>query len=197
MTPVITGLRAVGTRRIAIDLDGELWRVLPADAAMKSGLAVGVALDRECARRVRVELRRCEALEVAFRSLRHRDHSRRSLEERLAHSRVGSEVRAETLSTLARVGLLDDGRAALARAQALADRDAGDLLIRADLEQRGFLPRDVDAAIEALPPERERAERLIARLGAAPRSYRRLAARGFAEDVLDGLIADAGADALG
>ena len=180
-----------------MELDGSPWRVLPLEAVARSGLDVGVAVDRPRARRVRAELRRAEALAVAARSLRYRDHSRQSLADRLARSRVDATSGDEALSTLERLGLLDDGRAALARATALAARDAGDLFIEVDLEQRGFGERDVAAAIAALEPEAARVERIVARRGASARTIRRLRAKGFAADALETLIADEQPNELG
>ena len=197
MAPVVTRVRDVGTGRVAVELDGSPWRVLPVEAAARSGLDVGVAVDRPRARRVRAELRRSEALAIAARSLRYRDHSRQSLADRLARSRVDVAAGDEALGTLEWLGLLDDRRSALARATALAERDAGDLLIRADLEQRGFTQSDVAEAIEVIEPEAVRAERIIERRGASPRTLRLLLVRGFASDALEGLIADELPDELG
>lgn len=194
--PVVTRVRDAGTGRVAVELDGSPWRMLPVEAAVRAGLDVGVAVDRPRARRVRTELRRSEALAIASRSLRHRDHSRRSLAERLARSRVNADTGNEVLGMLERVGLLNDRRAARARATALADRDAGDLLIRADLEQRGFSESDVAEAIDAIEPETARAQRIVERRGANPRTLRRLLGKGFATDVLEELIADGTPDEL-
>ena len=108
MIPVVTDVRDVGKGRVAIELDGSLWRVLPAAAVVRSGLNVGVAVDRPRARRVRTELRRSEALAIAARSLRFRDHSRQSLADRLSRSRVDAATGDEALSTLERLGLVDD-----------------------------------------------------------------------------------------
>jgi SOS response regulatory protein OraA/RecX len=197
VVPVVTSVRDAGTGRVAVELDGSPWRVLPVEAAARSGLDVGVAVDRWRARQVRTELRRSEALAVAARSLRYRDHSRQSLADRLARSRVDGAAGDEALGTLERLGWLDDHRSALARATALADRDAGDLLIRTDLEQRGFERGDVAAAIEAIEAEAVRAQRIVARRGASSRTLRRLLAKGFAVEALEGLIADEGTDELG
>ena len=197
MTPVVTGVRDVGKGRIAIELDGSPWRVLPVDAVVRSGLNVGVVVDRPRARQVRTELRRSEALAVATRSLRFRDHSRQSLADRLRRSRVDAVTGNEALSTLERLGLIDDSRSASTRATALAERDAGDLLIRADLEQRGYEPADIAAAIDELEPEAARAEQIVARRGASSRTFRRLLAKGFAAEALDGLIADEEPHGLG
>jgi SOS response regulatory protein OraA/RecX len=196
-SPVVTRVTDAGRGHVAVELDGSPWRVLPLEAVARSGLDVGVAVDRPRARRVRVELRRSQALAVATRSLRHRDHSRQSLADRLARSHVDVISGDEALTTLERAGLLDDQRAALARATALAGRDAGDQLIRADLEQRGFAASDVTAAIAALEPEATRVEEIVARRGAGTRTFRRLLAKGFAADALERLVADDQPDEVG
>ena len=156
-----------------------------------------VAVDRPRARRVRTELRRSEALAIAARSLRFRDHSRQSLADRLSRSRVDAATGDEALSTLERLGLVDDNRSASARAKALAERDAGDLFIRADLEQRGYKPADIAAAIDALDPETARAEHIVEQRGARPQTIRRLLTKGFSPDAIEGLIADAELHELG
>jgi SOS response regulatory protein OraA/RecX len=197
VTPFVTGVRDLGKGRVSVELDGEPWRVLPADAVVRSGLNVGVAIDRPRARLVRTELRRSEALAIATRSLRFRDHSRQSLSDRLSRSRVDAATGDEALDTLERLGLVDDSRSASARATALAERDAGDLFIQADLEQRGFAPADIAAAIDALDPETTRAERIVEQRGASPRTIRRLLAKGFSPEAIEGLIADAELHELG
>ena len=197
MTPVVTGVRDVGKGRVAIELDGSPWRVLPAAAVVRSGLNVGVAVDRPRARQVRTELRRSEALAIAARSLRFRDHSRQSLADRLSRGRVDAATGDEALNTLERLGLVDDRRSASARATALADRDAGDLFIRADLAQRGYEPADISDAIEALSPETARAEQIVGQRGASPRTFRRLLAKGFSAEAIEDLIADAELHELG
>src|SRR5439155_24276402 len=117
-----------------VELDGAPWRLVPADAAVRAGLSVGRALDRDTARSLGRELRRAEALGVAVRALRYRDLSRRRLEERLERRGARGDARAEALETLERAGLVDDRRVAAARACALAERGYGDAAIRFALE---------------------------------------------------------------
>ena len=77
-TPVVTALRRAGRSRIAVELDGRPWRVLPAEPVLAAGLGAGVPLDRERARRLRTELRRVEARSAALSALsRARPHARR------------------------------------------------------------------------------------------------------------------------
>jgi SOS response regulatory protein OraA/RecX len=127
---------------------------------------------------------RADAVDVAVRALRHRDLSAREVDERLARAGVDASARAETLETLRRVGYVDDARAALGRAEALAARGYGDDGIRIDLERRGFVADEVEAAVEALPREAERALAIVVRDGASGRVARRLTAKGFSADVV-------------
>jgi SOS response regulatory protein OraA/RecX len=131
-----------------------------------------------------------DPLEVAARALRHRDRSARDVDERLARAGVDGQARAEALETLARLGYVDDERYATARAAALAARGWGDVGIRAHLEQDGVGPAATEAALAALAPERERAEEIARRDGASARTARRLAAKGFADDVVEAVAAD-------
>jgi SOS response regulatory protein OraA/RecX len=200
--PIVTALRQVGRGRIAVELDGAAWRVLPAETVLRAGLAVGLPLDRETARLLNRELRRANALSVAVRALRHRDHSRESLTARLENRGVAPTVAYDALDVLERAGLVDDRRTARRRAISLAEHDAGDLLIREDLERRGYAPELVDAALAELEPEAERLGRIVALRGASPRMLRRLAARGFTEEsferhVFDPRIAELDGDELG
>ena len=163
--PVVTALRERPRGRVEVELDGVPWRLVPADTIVRSGLFVGRALDREAARALGRELRRAEALGAAVRALRFRDLSRRRLEERLARRGTRAVARAEAIGALERAGLVDDGRVASARAEALAARGYGDAAIRFDLEQEGLAGESVAEALAALEPERERARRLMREAG--------------------------------
>jgi regulatory protein len=176
---VVTALHERPRGRVEIDLDGERWRLVPADAVVRVGLAVGRALDRETARALGRELRRAEALGVAVRALRHRDRSRRALEERLAARAVPPGPREEAIVALERAGIVDDARVASGRAHALAGRGYGDTAIRAALEAEGLGGEQVAEAIAGLEPEADRARRLLDRRGGDAKAVRWLAARGF------------------
>lgn len=177
--PFVTALRERPRGRVEIELDGAPWRVVPADAVVRSGLLVGRPLDRETARTLGRELRRARALDVAARALRYRDHSRRSLEERLARRDVRPDASDAALAALERAGLVDDARVASTRAGTLAERGYGDAAIRFDLERQGLAGELVEGAVAALVPERDRARRLVERRGADPKTARWLAGRGF------------------
>jgi regulatory protein len=132
---------------------------------------------------------RDEALAVATRALARREHSRRSLAERLQRAGIGKSEAEEVLAELERLGLLDDTRFALERARVLAERGKGDAAIRFDLERSGVSASAVEEALARLEPERERAERLVGRRGATPAMARLLAGRGFDEDVVAAVVA--------
>jgi regulatory protein len=126
-----------------------------------------------------------DPIEIAARALQHRDRSRRDLEERLARAGIDEDRRADALETLERVGYVDDGRFAGARAGALAGRGYGDEWIRHDLGEHGVAAEAVAAAIESLVPESERAAALVERLGRTPKTGARLARKGFGQDALE------------
>src|SRR5258708_38528953 len=96
-----------------------------------------------------------DPIEIAARALEHRERSRRDVEERLARAGVAEDARNDALDELERVGYLDDGRFAGARAEALANRGYGDEWIRHDLGEHGVDAEAVAEAIGALVPEAE------------------------------------------
>jgi SOS response regulatory protein OraA/RecX len=184
---VITALRERPRGRVEVDLDGELWRLVPADAVVRTGLAVGRLLDRETARALGRELRRSEALGVALRALRNRDYSRSRLEARLEGRGTRAATLEDALETLERAGLVNDARVGAARAQELAGRGFGDAAIRYSLEVEGLAAEVVDDALTILDPEPERARRLLEQRGRTPKTVRWLAAKGFAAATLEDL----------
>lgn len=133
--------------------------------------------------------RRAEALALAMRALARREHTRRSLRQRLLRSGVSAGDADAALDRLVRTGLLDEGRFAQERARVLAERGKGDAAIRFELEHAGVDAAEIESAITALDPERERAARLVGRRGATPATARLLASRGFEEDVVAALVA--------
>jgi SOS response regulatory protein OraA/RecX len=180
----VTGLTERRGGKVAVEVDGALWRTLPLDAAVRAELRVGVELDRVRLRSVRRELRRTEALSWAVRALRRRDLSRRSLEERLRGAGLNAEERRAALATLERAGLVDDARFALARGASLAERGYGDEAIRWTLEREGVDAELASRSIASLPPEQDRAAAVVERRGRGPATAAYLARRGFAEDAV-------------
>jgi len=85
------------------------------------------------------------------------------------------------------VGLVDDERVAVSRAQALAGRGYGDTAIRLALEGEGLEAEAVHAGLSALEPEADRARGLLARRGEGLKTLRWLSAQGFDASTLDDL----------
>ena len=129
------------------------------------------------------------ALAVATRALARRDFSERGLRERLQRAGVQPAEADEALGALLRAGLVNDGRFAVSRAQALAERGKGNAAIRFDLQQQGLAGEEIEAALGTLEPERERAERVIARRGGGVATAKLLARRGFEEDAVEAAVA--------
>jgi len=138
-----------------------------------------------------------DAFECALRALRHRDRTEYELEEHL-QARGFSEVdRARAVETLRRTGLVDDERFAHARAASLAERGAGNALIRARLAGAGVAHDLVDGALEAVEGEVVRARRIVGRRGASPKTARYLYGKGFSDDVIRAVIAEGDGGELG
>jgi len=138
------------------------------------------------------EAPRTEALAVATRALARREHSQRSLRERLRRAGVAADDAEAVVEELRHTGLVDDARFAEERARVLAERGKGDVAIRFDLERAGVGAAEIEAALGSLDPEHERAAALIARRGATAATARLLAGRGFDEEVVAALVAAEG-----
>jgi regulatory protein len=128
-------------------------------------------------------------LDVAIRALRHRDRSAAEVAARLEQRGVAEPEREQALEALARMGYVDDERFARTRAEQLAGRGAGNALIRDDLARRHVPPELVDAALDALEPERARAERIADRRGRTVKTARYLASKGFDAESLTAVVA--------
>ena len=129
-----------------------------------------------------------DPIEIAARALQHRDRSRQQLDARLTRAGVDDAGRAEALETLERVGYVDDGRYARARATSLAERGYGDQAIRELLGEDGIEPGEAAAALATLSSERERAAALVARLGRSPKTAAHLGRKGFGEDAIEAAV---------
>ena len=133
-----------------------------------------------------------DALDKALRALRHRDRSTVEIDRYLESRGVTDDERRTALETLVRTDLVDDRRYAERRGQSLADRGAGNALIRHELARAGL-----DPDLASLRPERERAEAIVARRGAGPKTARYLTAKGFSYDVVESFIAQSRRETLG
>ena len=195
VTPTVTAVRAAG-RRVAVELDGRPWRTVPLEAAVAARLSPGVGLDRERARDLARALRRHRAEGVVLRAVARREHTRATLAKRLARAGVEASGRSEALERAERAGLVDDGRYAAARARELADRGGGDELVIDDLVRHGVDEALAREAVAALEPERDRAARIVVARGLSPRTARFLAAKGFAAEVVEDVVAELESRAL-
>jgi SOS response regulatory protein OraA/RecX len=192
--PRVTALRPARPGHVLVELDGERWRTIPAEVAARSGLSVGLELDRETLRRLGRELRRSWALAVGARALERRDRSERALRDVLERKGIAEPERDEAVAALRRYGALDEERFACARAAALAERGLGDAAIAFSLERDGIGRERSVSALAALEPERDRAVRLAANRGATARTARWLAGRGFAAESIDAAVASVADD---
>jgi regulatory protein len=186
--PTLTAVRRERPGRVALEVDGTPWRVVPDDVAVACGLAPGLALERPLLRRLRRELRRAEALGVATRSLARRDLSTRRLRERLDARGIRAPEAEAALATLRSAGVVDDARLARGRAAALAERGWGDEAVAARLEREGIGTESARAALAELPPEPERAAALAATAVDRRTAWRLLARRGFSPDSIEDAV---------
>jgi SOS response regulatory protein OraA/RecX len=185
VAPRVTALRARRGGRVLVQIDGQDWRVLPADVVVRARLTPGTELDRPRLREVARERRRMRALAAAGRFLRTRDLPARALDERLQHRGIAAADRAGALAALESAGLVDDVRFARNRALALAGRCLGNAAIRFDLKEYGVARELVEDALDGLEPEAVRAERIIASRGRSHATARFLARKGFGEDAIE------------
>jgi regulatory protein len=129
--------------------------------------------------------------------LRHRDRSAAEVDRYLEGRGVTEIDRREVVDTLVRTSLIDDRRYAATRATALAERGAGNDLIRHELSRAGIDVDSASAAIEALAAETERAGLVVARRGASAKTARYLAGKGFSADVVHDVVAQSRDQSLG
>ncbi len=193
--PVVSGLRELPSGRVAVELDGARWRTVPAEVVVRLRLGVGEELDRSRARDLARELRRARAVDTALRAVSRREQSTAELDRRLRERGFAPGLREETLNRLEHVGLVDDERYALRRAESLSERGQGDEAILWRLERDGVTRETAAKAVAALPPERQRARLVVAAQGTGVRTARELARRGFGEDAVEEALGEVVADA--
>ncbi len=193
--PVVSGLRELPSGRVAVELDGARWRTVPAEVVVRVRLGVGEELDRSRARELARELRRARAVDTALRAVSRREQSTAELDRRLRQRGFAPGLREETLNRLEHVGLVDDERYAMRRAESLSERGQGDEAILWRLERDGVARETAVKAVAALPPERQRARLVVAAQGTGIRTARELARRGFGEDAVEEALGEVVADA--
>ncbi len=128
-----------------------------------------------------------DATELALRALRHRSRSRTDLAQRLQRAGIEPDEREAALDRLTEAGLVSDDRFAEERARTLAQRGAGDELIRQDLRRQGVEHESAERAIAQLEAEDERASRIFQRSGGDAKAVRYLAGKGFSREILERL----------
>ena len=126
-----------------------------------------------------------DAFGAVVGALARRDLTAHELEQRLVEAGFDALACAAALVRAADAGYLDDSRVALERTRHLAERGSSDALIRGELRRRGVAEQVADAALSAIEPEAERAERLAASLGGGLRAARALTRKGYPEDVVE------------
>jgi regulatory protein len=129
------------------------------------------------------------ALEVATAALAQRDRSAASLVAHLERRGAAPEDASSAVERLAAAGYVDDARFALRRAEVLAERGHGDEAIRFALAKDGVGAEEIDAALAALAPERERALAALQQAKTPLAMARRLAAKGFSADAIESGLA--------
>jgi len=138
-----------------------------------------------------------DAYECALRALHHRGRSEHEIDEHLRDRGFSEGDRARALGTLRRTGLVDDERFARARAASLAERGAGNTLIRARLADAGIPDEIVAGALDAVDEETTRAGHIVERRGRSPKTARYLYGKGFSDAVIRAVIADGDGGELG
>jgi len=138
-----------------------------------------------------------DAYECALRALRYRDRTELEIDERLGARGFSDDQRSRAIETLRRTGLVDDERFAHARASSLAERGAGNALIRARLAEAGVARDLVDGSLDVVEREVVRARRVVGRRGASPKTARYLYGKGFSGDVIRTVVAEGDGGELG
>ena len=135
-----------------------------------------------------------DALDLAQRALARRELTPEELRRRLRRAGVSEEAIEQALGRLRELGYLSEERAAEERARVLCQRGYGDARIRVELEARGVSAETVEAVLDSLPPEEERAWGVLARLRSGSRASSALRRRGFSEATIERLSSSVVAD---
>jgi regulatory protein len=128
------------------------------------------------------------AFRAVVDALARRDLTADELQSRLARAGFEPEACADAIVRARDAGYLDDRRVAVERVRVLAQRGASDLAIRVELERRGLSSGAIDAALDSVPPEVDRAAGLARKLGGGPRAARALARKGYPQEVVERVL---------
>jgi regulatory protein len=142
-------------------------------------------------------LGRDEAMDLAFRLLARRAHSRAELAAALAGRGASRSMARSVLGRLRALGYVDDRKLAAECAEHWKNRGFGSLRIREQLRRLGVEERIVEDVTDNVREERARAREVLARRFAADelterqgiaRAARFLTGRGFPGPVIDSLL---------
>jgi SOS response regulatory protein OraA/RecX len=135
-----------------------------------------------------------DGFDAGVRALARRELSVTELVDRIRRSGVSEDDARRAAARLREAGYQSDERAARERARVLAERGLGDRGIEDDLRQRGLASTLRASVIAELPPERERAERVVLRRGNGDAALGLLLRKGFDEEVARAVSRSAVAD---
>jgi regulatory protein len=135
-----------------------------------------------------------DAFDAGIRALARRELSAAELIERITRAGVDRDEAVRAAAGLREAGYQSDERAARERARVLVSRGLADRAIDADLRHRGLPETARASAIAELPPERERAERLLERRRDGDDTVRLLLRKGYDEDLARAVSGQAVAD---
>jgi SOS response regulatory protein OraA/RecX len=193
--PTVTALRRVAARRpgaaatrVSVEVDGADWLVLEEADVLRLGLHAGLALDDALASQAAAAAREADATRRAGRLLSHRPRSRAELERRLKPT-AGAVTAGVVTERLEQLGVVDDRAYARALADERLRRGYGPGAIRHLLAERGVeepLAADVVDELDGDDVLAAARRAVAGSTGAA--AWRRLAARGFDEDVAEAVL---------
>ncbi len=174
--------------RVVVELDGRRTLVLDATDAARLGLVEGATVDADLLAQAESAARRTTGLDAAARLLARRSSSRAEISRSVARH-ADAATAEEVASTLVAHGLIDDAAHARAVVERRLAAGWGPERIEHDLAAAGIERATADAALAAIDRAALLAAARVAlggREGAA--GWRRLAARGFDEDVAEDVL---------
>ena len=185
MPPRITALKARRGGGVLVQIDGNDWRVLPADVVVRARLTPGTELDRPRLREVARERRRAEALaaagECSAPATCLRKPSMHDSSEGASRQPTG---RGPSLRWRMPGSSTTRGSRAIARWRSPAGVSAT-LRSASTWNESVWRRSSWTTRSPALEPEADRARRIIASRGRSHATARFLARKGFGEDAVE------------